>query len=209
VGKIHRHRKTKFPVTWTVRICKVSVTGHESFSKIKSYVVGCQCDATKKHQKCHLRISLRSLICDKNMSEYGKQEEIAILAEEAKAVTLELLPWKSKEIYEKTFNEFLLCCTQKNIADRQINENVLLVYFKEESQKFCPSTLWSHNSMIRSVMVLKYGIDLKQYKLLYTFLKRQNENYKPKKLKVLERKELTQFFLQAPDEEFLMIKVSR
>jgi type I restriction-modification system DNA methylase subunit len=66
--------------------------------------------------------------------------------------------------------------------------------------------------MIRSVMVLKSGIDLKQYKqykLLYTFLKRQNENYKPKKLKVLERKELTQFFLQAPDEEFLMIKVSR
>jgi predicted ATPase len=63
--------------------------------------------------------------------------------------------------------------------------------------------------MIRSVMVLKSGIDLKQYKLLYTFLKRQNENYKPKKLKVLERKELTQFFLQVPDEEFLMIKVSR
>jgi hypothetical protein len=32
---------------------------------------------------------MRSLICDKNMSEYGKQEEIAILAEEEKAVTLE------------------------------------------------------------------------------------------------------------------------
>lgn len=141
------------------------------------------------------------------MAENTKQEDTAILAEEAKAVTLELLPRKSREIYEKTFNDFLIWCTQKNIVDNQINENVLLVYFKEESQKFCPSTLWSHYSMIRSVMVLKYGIDIKQYKLLYAFLKRQNENYTPKKSKVLEREQITQFFLEAPDKEFLMIKV--
>ncbi|KAJ3663071.1 hypothetical protein Zmor_007380 [Zophobas morio] len=86
------------------------------------------------------------------------------------------------------------------------SENVLLVYFEEQSKKKKPSTLWSVYSMLRSTISLKEDIDISKYYKLVAFIKRQNTAYKPKKSSVFSRAEITKFLLEAPDNDFLSTK---
>jgi predicted phosphoadenosine phosphosulfate sulfurtransferase len=51
----------------------------------------------------------------------------------AQKVVLDLLPTKSREIYETTYNRFMKWCEEKNI--KTYSENVLLVYFADLAKK--------------------------------------------------------------------------
>lgn len=149
-----------------------------------------------------------SLFVCKSMS---KEEDFSCIVpdfdEAAKNITLNLLPPKSKAIYEKTYNDFLKWCAVNKV--KTITENVLLVYFDEQSKIYKPTSLWSRYSMIKANLAAKENIDVSQFKRLFAFLKRQSEGYEPKKSKILNREQITKFFLEAPDDTFLMMKVRK
>lgn len=124
----------------------------------------------------------------------------------AKEVSLNLLPKKSREIYEYMYQRFFDWCKEKNI--QLYSEDVLMVYFSNLANKMKPSTLWSQYSMLRSTLDIKNGIDISKYSKLRAFLKRQNEGYLPKKSRVFTKEEVDRFLNSAPDNLYLMMKVN-
>ncbi|RZC32377.1 hypothetical protein BDFB_004170 [Asbolus verrucosus] len=67
--------------------------------------------------------------------------------------------------------------------------------------------LWSKYSMLKTTLPVKSNVDITHSKLK-TFMKKQPVVYKPKKVQVFSRHEVTKFISEAPDEKFLMIKVA-
>lgn len=129
------------------------------------------------------------------------------IAEASKRVEDNLLPKKSVSRYEKTYEQFMEKCLRKNV-EKNFSETVLLAYFGEKSEKVQSSTMWSIYSMIKSTLLLKQNVDISKYCKLIAFLKRNNEGHQAKKSKVLSRKNVFDFFKNASDDEFLLIKVS-
>lgn len=128
--------------------------------------------------------------------------EIEVAAENA---VRNLLPTKSRLLYEKAYNEFLKWCEEKQV--KEYSEKVLLAYFSEKSSTYKPSTLWSHYSMIRTSLSINKNININTFPKLIAFLKRTTDGFKPKKSKVLSRENIIKFIREAPDKDYLMIKV--
>lgn len=129
----------------------------------------------------------------------------AEVAEIANNVTMNLLPSKSREVYECAYSRFIRWCSEKGA--NTYCESVLLAYFAHLATKMKSSTLWAQYSMVKSTLNLKNGIDIGKYFKLNAFLKRQNENYTPKKARVFTKKQVDEFLDAAPDTHYLMIKV--
>lgn len=128
------------------------------------------------------------------------------LKEAAQTVILNLLPEKSKHKYNKTYEEFMEWKGKKNAIS--FSESVLICYFSEKAQKYKPSTLWSIYSMLKTTMLAKNDINIAEYKKLSAFLKRKSEGFRSKKSKVLSTKDVYSFLKNAPDDKYLLMKVS-
>lgn len=127
------------------------------------------------------------------------------LLEEATSATMNLLPDKSKQKYLKEYTLFKKWCEQRKT--KKVSENIVLAYFFEKSKVLKPPSLWAKFSMLRTTLAVKDDIDIKYAKLI-AFLKRQSAGYKARKSETFTREDVNKFLLEAPDERFLMIKVS-
>lgn len=127
------------------------------------------------------------------------------IREQAIAATLDLLPAKSRKLYEKEYDLFMHWCKQKTVSN--ISESVLLTYLSEKAKTFKCSSLWSKFSMLKAVLNVKNNVDVSNYQKVKAFLKRQSTGYRAKKSKVFDRAHVERFLLEAPDEKFLMLKV--
>lgn len=125
--------------------------------------------------------------------------------ESAEAVSLELLPAKSRILYEKEYDAFDSWCSQKKIS--KISEPVILAYLGLKSETMKSSTLWSKFSMLKSTLAVKKNIQIGNYPKVKAFLKRKSAGYKPKKASVFTREEVNKFLVDAADEKFLLMKV--
>lgn len=61
--------------------------------------------------------------------------------------------------------------------------------------------------MIKSTLQINENVDISKYNKLIAFLKRQNDEYEPKKSKILTMENVKKFLNEAPDEDFLLMKV--
>lgn len=113
---------------------------------------------------------------------------------------------KSRMKYEGNYKRFMDYCMEKN--EKTFSENVLLAYFAGLSQTMKSSTLWSVYSMLKATMNVKNGVDIGRYLKLRAYLKRSSEGYKAKKSRVFEKQDIINFILDAPDDEYLLAKVS-
>lgn len=115
------------------------------------------------------------------------------------------LPKKSKDRYERMYNEFQ--------SWRRINgavcfsERTVLAYFSSLSKTNKPTTLWAYYSMLKSTLNIHHGVDISSYPKVTAFLKRESEGYRPRKTKVFSEAEMQSFISDAPDEEWLDVKV--
>ncbi|KAJ3654777.1 hypothetical protein Zmor_013942 [Zophobas morio] len=125
------------------------------------------------------------------------------VAEAAGAVNL--LPEKSQKLYKIAYNQFMKWKQEKKITS--FSERVILAYFADLSSKYKISTLWTYYSMLRSTLNINHNINIEQYHKLRAFLKRQGENYQPKKAKTLSPQQITKFITEAPDVKYLATKV--
>lgn len=123
-------------------------------------------------------------------------------------VVQNLLPTKSRIKYEKSYKKFENWCYEHKVQN--YTENVFLGYFSELANKFKmkSSTLWSEYSMLKAVVNIKKGDDIGKFSKLRAFLKKQGENYTPKKSRVLTKENFDKFMRDAPDEMYLAVKVN-
>jgi hypothetical protein len=138
---------------------------------------------------------------------YGKRPKLypPELREVAEGTLSNLLPTKSREVYEKEFANFEAWCRENKVQN--ISENVLIAYFDMQSKTKKSSTLWSIYSMLRSCLNIYKNVDISRYAKLQAFLKKQAENYQPKKSKILEVEDICRFTGHADNKMYLAMKV--
>lgn len=127
------------------------------------------------------------------------------IVERALKADAELLPKKSKALYEKEFQKFEEW-RKKNLV-QTVNETVLMGYFQELSETFSPSSLWSKFSMLKSTLLVCKKIDIRNYNRLEAFMKQNSKGYNPKKSKILSREDVLKFIQDASDDTYLLEKV--
>lgn len=138
-----------------------------------------------------------------NSSDESTPPEILKKADE---VINNLVPQVSRPKYEAAYNKFMEWRRNKKV--KSFSEPILLTYFSELAETKLPSTLWATYSMLRSMIDMKKKINIHNYSGLIAFLKQQNKGFKPKKAETLDAEQINQFLNQAPDNQFLAIKVS-
>lgn len=127
------------------------------------------------------------------------------ICEQADIASLDLLPKKSKALYETCYKTYT---TWKNTLNIQSSsERVLLAYFNKLAQQYKPSTLWAQYSMLKTTIKLHEKLDIKPYYTLLAFIKRQSQGFQSKKSKVLTTEEINKFLTEAPDDKYLLTKV--
>jgi hypothetical protein len=127
------------------------------------------------------------------------------IREKSVIASLDMLPKKSREKYERQHQLFLEWCTKNRIT--KYSENVLMGYFAKMAEKYSPPTMWSYYSMLKATLNLKDNVDISSYKKLIPFLKQKSKGHTPKKSKTLSQEEVIKFLLNAPDTIYLMMKV--
>lgn len=128
------------------------------------------------------------------------------IAKKAEKATQNLLPRKSRDSYDKEYDQFLKWMSENAVEN--INETVLLGYFNDLSEKFSPSSLWAKYSMIKKTLMVNKNINICNFHKLCEYLKQKSKGYEPKKSSVLTRENVLKFIHEAPNETFLMNKVA-
>ncbi|KAJ8936398.1 hypothetical protein NQ317_006103, partial [Molorchus minor] len=113
------------------------------------------------------------------------------IVEAANIAISNLLPTKSRSLYDIAYNRFKKWCLEKNV--QVYRENVLLVYFSENAKNYRSSTLWAQYSMVKSCFN-----NLRQHR--YKQIPQTDRIFEKNRVK-------STVFYHADDKEFLMIKV--
>ncbi|KAJ8972998.1 hypothetical protein NQ317_002278, partial [Molorchus minor] len=96
------------------------------------------------------------------------------IVEAANIAISNLLPTKSRSLYDIAYNRFK-------------NENVLLAYFSENAKNYKSSTLWAQYSMVKSCLIIYDNIDISKFPKLIAFLKRTGDGYQAKKIENIDK----------------------
>jgi hypothetical protein len=127
------------------------------------------------------------------------------IRQEAEIACSKLIPSKSKEIYEKEYENFCAWKMENEVSG--VNEDIMLAYFHNMGKKCASSSVWTKYSMLKAMFKTYNNIDISKYGKLVAYLKNQSRVYKPKKARVLEKDHIEKFLETAPNSEYLMAKV--
>lgn len=172
---------------------------------------------------CLFNLNVASLVrafCLETMRAMEKENDISedILAR-AKKATEDLLPTKSRAIYDKEYKIFVnwkLRNAVTVVTFRNWYVIVLLMISMHEfvnivsplqSEKYNSSSLWTKYSILKSTLIINNNIDISRYNRLASFLKKRSRGYIPKKSKVLTGDQVLTFIKDAPNETYLLHKV--
>lgn len=117
----------------------------------------------------------------------------------------QLLPIKSKSLYENVYRDYRMWCLKKKI--NITTEDSVLAYFNSELSSYKSSSLWSKYSMLRSTINLNEGVDISKFPSLIPYLKRKGEGHKAKKSLTLSKENVDSFLMNANHAEHLLNKV--
>lgn len=94
------------------------------------------------------------------------------LIEAAGEASKDLLPSKSKDRYQKEYDNFQKWKSTK--AAMSNSERVVIPYFTEMGKKNSPSTLWARYSMLKATMKIYDNVDISTYPSLSAMLKKKS-----------------------------------
>ena len=102
-------------------------------------------------------------------------EHIRVLAQAAMNDTLP----ESADTYQLIYSKFINWKKENKLES--FSENVILSYFYHLStdRNLKPTTMWSYYSMLKSMIKLKHKINIKDYNLVFSYLKRKSDGYEP------------------------------
>lgn len=115
------------------------------------------------------------------------------------------LPEKSADRYLKAYERFLQW--QKSQNTDSFSEETMVSYFTESAKAYTHATLWSMYSMLKATISSHHLVDISRYAGLLAFLSNKNESWISKKVNVIADDELQKFLQEAPDFEYLAVKV--
>ncbi|KAJ8974024.1 hypothetical protein NQ317_016578 [Molorchus minor] len=92
------------------------------------------------------------------------------IVEAANIAISNLLPTKSRSLYDIAYNRFKKWCAEKNV--QVYSENVLLAYFSENAKNYKSSTLWAQYSMVKSCLIIYDNIDISKFPKLIAFFEK-------------------------------------
>lgn len=127
------------------------------------------------------------------------------IEEDARAACCNLLPRKSKQVYDKELDHFEQWKKQRQVIG--VSEEIVLAYFHNYKKSLAPSSMWTKYSMLKSTLKIYKNVDISKYGKLISYLKIESRGHKPKKSKVFERNHMERFLNEAPDSQYLMMKV--
>ncbi|KAJ8979005.1 hypothetical protein NQ317_019641 [Molorchus minor] len=107
------------------------------------------------------------------------------IVEAANIAISNLLPTKSRSLYDIAYNRFKKWCAEKNV--QVYSENVLLAYFSENAKNYKSSTLWAQYSMVKSCLIIYDNIDISKFPKLIAFFKRTGDGYQAKKIENIDK----------------------
>ncbi|KAJ8957051.1 hypothetical protein NQ317_001253, partial [Molorchus minor] len=87
------------------------------------------------------------------------------IMEAANIAISNLLPTKSRSLYDIAYNRFKEWCAEKNV--QVYSENVF-----ENAKNYKSSTLWAQCSMVKSCLIIYDNIDISKFPKLIAFLKK-------------------------------------
>jgi integrase len=128
------------------------------------------------------------------------------LKESALKCKEKMIPQKSKETYERHWNNFEKWIIQKKVS--KISENVMLAYFNELMEKYKASSLWTILSAIKAVSKTKPNVELGELESIQAVLKQKQAKEKKKKSAVFTRDQMDKFFQEAHGMEYLVPKLT-
>ena len=153
-------------------------------------------------------MNIPDIFDDNKENELNEEPEYdEYLDELADAANMELLPPKSKERYDRVYQEFKKWRNEKKV--NSVSENILMAYFYDLSKKLKPTSLWSYHSMLKSTLNVNEKVDISKFCKLSFFLKRQSDDYTPTRASVFTEDEMKKFIFTADDKEWLLVKVSK
>lgn len=112
---------------------------------------------------------------------------------------------QSRQKYQVAYKRFTDWCVEKKIG--LPTESDCLAFFIERGNCVKPNSLWTEYSMINAFLVPERGVDLKQFSSLTEFMKGRALGYKCKTSKVFTKEQIMKFVRDAPDLDYLMMKV--
>ncbi|KAF7987146.1 hypothetical protein HCN44_001336 [Aphidius gifuensis] len=129
------------------------------------------------------------------------------IRQQADALSKNLLPEKSKELYIQKYNEFIAWMKSRKI--NSMSEDVLMVYFNHlvVDTNIAPSTAWTRWSMIKSTLQQYHNVDIGNYNKLKAFVERYQKGYKPKKSEIFTAEDMKNFCEKADDRQHLADKM--
>lgn len=113
---------------------------------------------------------------------------------------------KSKQKYQRVYDKFKAWMGKSLIAE--LSEEVLLTYFSTELNEFKASSTNSTYSMLRTMINIHDKIDISSYYNLRVLLKGKSSGYNARQSVRLKKDEVMRFLKEAPDCQYLGIKVS-
>ncbi|KAK4885098.1 hypothetical protein RN001_001369 [Aquatica leii] len=116
-----------------------------------------------------------------------------------------LIPAKSKHVYDKQYIKFEKWCREKKVT--KITKNALLAHFELQRHNYKSSTLWSMYSMLRCSLNLHQNVDISKFNKLHALLKQASVGYVSKKSKILEEDNINKFIYEADNDLYLAMKV--
>lgn len=115
------------------------------------------------------------------------------------------IPSTSQSRYNRIYQDFHKWNKIKGATP--VSQAVLLKYFSELAERSKPPTLWAYYSMLKNTLKLYDNTDMHSWSKLRNFIKQQNTGYKSVKSKLFTRTEIEKFINEAPDDQWLDLKV--
>lgn len=149
-----------------------------------------------------------TLLFSKNMSGSESDSDFDSDIEEAaeKEISLLLLPEKSKEKYQRVYDNFKKWCRDKNFS--AIDGEVIVEYFSTELRFLKATTSWSIYSQLRLTLMINDNFDISTIKNLRDLLKSRSVGHNAKKSRTFNKEEFYRFIKEAPDDDYLAMKVN-
>ncbi|KAJ8970096.1 hypothetical protein NQ317_012452 [Molorchus minor] len=136
---------------------------------------------------CDKKDASKKAACTMNNCE---SEEIV---EAANIAISNLLPTKSRSLYDIAYNRFKKWCAEKMFKYTARIEN---------AKNYKSFTLWAQYSMVKSCLIIYDNIDISKFPKTDRIFEKNRE-----KIENITKSEIDRFLSSADDKEFLMIKV--
>ena len=119
----------------------------------------------------------------------------------------EILPKKSRGVYEKMWSQYDLFCASIPADDDTPLMDRLLAYFTLLSARYCPTTLWSHQSALKKKFEMQ-GLDLSVFLKTTALLKTLTKHYVGQQSNVFSLSQIFRFFLAMQGEPDVILACS-